>query len=221
VITEQAMIGDKLVIKEKHYQAAEQIAKRIIPAIKQSNSRYTISIAGESGSGKSETAQALSEKLNEQEISAVILQQDDYFVYPPLTNHRTRKADINWVGMQEVKLELMDSHLKKAIEGEEVLEKPLVNYQEDCIGREDLSLKNIKAVIAEGTYTTSLENVHTRVFIDLTYKETKKSRLERAREEQDDFLERVLIIEHKIISAHKDRADIIINSVFSVTVRSE
>lgn len=214
------MIGDKLVIKDKHYRVAKNIAERIAAVIKQSKSRYTISIAGESGSGKSETAQALSEKLAEQEISAAILQQDDYFVYPPLTNHRTRVANIGWVGMQEVRLELMDSDLKKAISGEEYLVKPLVIYQEDRISQEKLSLKNMKVMIAEGTYTTSLKNIHTRVFIDLTYKETKKSRLERAREEQDDFLEKVLIIEHKIISAHKKRADIIINPDFSVTAIS-
>lgn len=214
------MIGDKLVIKEKHYHAARQIAERIVPLIKQAKARYTISIAGESGSGKSETAQAISEILAEQEISAAILQQDDYFVYPPLTNHRTRVADINWVGMQEVKLELMDSDLEKAIAGEEYLKKPLVIYQEDRISQEKLSLKNTRVMIAEGTYTTSLNHIHTRIFIDLNYKETKKSRLERAREEQDDFLERVLIIEHKIISAHKKRADIIINPDFSVTAIS-
>ena len=214
------MIGDKLIIKDKHYRAAEQIADQIVPAIIQSKSRYTISIAGESGSGKSETAQALLEKLAEQEISAVILQQDDYFVHPPLSNHRTRKADIDWVGMQEVKLELMNSDLKKAIAGEEYLEKPLVIYLADLISQEKLSLINIKVIIAEGTYTTSLDNIHTRVFINLTYKETKKSRLERAREEQDDFLERVLIIEHKIISAHKKAADIIINPDFTISAKS-
>ena len=213
------MIGDKLVIKENHYRAAEQIVKRLLSDIKKSKSRYTISIAGESGSGKSETALALLEKLDDQGIRTVILQQDDYFIYPPLTNHRTRLSNLDWVGMQEVKLELLDSHLLQAIKGIEKIEKPLVIYQKDLISQEILSLKNMKVVIAEGTYTTSLNNLHTRTFIDLTYKETKKSRLERAREEQDDFLERVLIIEHEIISAHKLNADIIINPDFTITSR--
>ena len=100
-----------------------------------------VGILGESGSGKSETAQAISEKLAGQKISAIILQQDDYFVYPPLTNHQIRKDNIDWVGMQEVRLELMDSHLEKAIAGESILEKPLVFYREDRISKEKLSLK--------------------------------------------------------------------------------
>jgi uridine kinase len=213
------MIGDKLVIKENHYRAAEQIVDKILPNIKNTKTRYTLSLAGESGSGKSETAQALLEKLNDRDIGTIILQQDDYFVYPPLTNHRTRLANIDWVGMQEVQLDLLDSHLLQVIEGMDEIEKPLVVYQKDLISQETVSLKNIKVVIAEGTYTSSLKNLHCRIFIDLTYRETKKSRLERAREEQDDFLEQVLIIEHKIISAHKEKADIIIQPDFNITER--
>ena len=47
-----------------------------------------------------------------------------------------------------------------------------------------------------------------RVFIDQTYHETKKARLLRAREEQDDFLETVLKIEHKVISSHKRKGGV-------------
>jgi uridine kinase len=54
------------------------------------------------------------------------------------------------------------------------------------------------------------------VFINLTYRETLQSRLERAREAQDDFLERVLEIEHRIISAHKSRADYLVDKQYQV-----
>ena len=47
------MIGDKLIIKDKHRRAAEQIVERILPRLRSSSRIYTISIAGESGSGKS------------------------------------------------------------------------------------------------------------------------------------------------------------------------
>ena len=43
-----------------------------------------------------------------------------------------------------------------------------------------------------------------------------RCRLERAREAQDDFLERVLEIEHRIISAHKNRADYLIDKQYRV-----
>jgi uridine kinase len=210
------MIGDKLVIKDKHRQAAEGIVERILPELDTISRIYTISIAGESGSGKSETGQAVADALIRRGYKTLVLQQDDYFVHPPKTNDRTRRQDIGWVGMQEVRLDLLDKHLQLARAGAETLTKPLVVYGEDRIVEETVSLKGIAAVVAEGTYTTALENIDTRVFIDLTYRETLQSRLERAREAQDDFLERVLEIEHRIISAQKSRADYIVDKQYQV-----
>jgi hypothetical protein len=46
--------------------------------------------------------------------------------------------------------------------------------------------------------------------------DTRGSRKERAREAQDEFLEKILMIEHKIIASSKDMADIIINKDYSV-----
>ncbi len=210
------MIGDKLIIKDKHRRAAEQIVERILPALRSCPRAYIISIAGESGSGKSEAGQAIADALIRRGFKTLVFQQDDYFVHPPKTNDRTRRKDISWVGMQEVRLDLLDKHLAQVRSGVRRIVKPLVVYEEDRITEETVSLEGITAVVAEGTYTTELENVDTRVFIDLTYLETLRSRLERAREAQDEFLETVLEIEHRIISAHRSRADYIIDKQYEV-----
>lgn len=210
------MIGDKLIIKDKHRRAAEQIVERILPALRSCPRAYIITIAGESGSGKSEAGQAIADALIRRGFKTLVFQQDDYFVHPPKTNDRTRRKDISWVGMQEVRLDLLDKHLAQARSGAQRIVKPLVVYEEDRIIEETVSLEGIAAVVAEGTYTTELENVDTRVFIDLTYLETLRSRLERAREAQDEFLETVLEIEHRIISAHRSRADYIIDKQYEV-----
>ena len=94
----------------------------LLPSLEASSERHTVSIAGQSGSGKSETAAALSEALAVHHIASVILQQDDYFVYPPKTNDRTRRADIDWVGPQEVKLDLMDAHVGEFLDGAPAIE---------------------------------------------------------------------------------------------------
>ena len=210
------MIGDKLIIKDEHRRAAEQIVERILPALRSCPRAYIITIAGESGSGKSEAGQAIADALIRRGFKTLVFQQDDYFVHPPKTNDRTRRKDISWVGMQEVRLDLLDKHLAQARSGAQRIVKPLVVYEEDRIIEETVSLEGIAAVVAEGTYTTELENVDTRVFIDLTYLETLRSRLERAREAQDEFLETVLEIEHRIISAHRSRADYIIDKQYEV-----
>lgn len=212
------MEGDKLVIKEHHVKSAKMVAEVVIPEIKATEGRYAITIAGESGSGKSETAQTLKDELEKHNIKSYIFQQDDYFVYPPKSNEEKRKENINNVGTSEVKLDLLDQNLQDAITGKETIEKPLVYFEEDRITKEKINLEGIKVVIAEGTYTTSLKNVNKKVFIDQNYFDTKKTRLERSREKQDDFLENILKIEHEIISKQKEEADLIITKNYELKI---
>ncbi|MEF8984420.1 MAG: zeta toxin family protein [Bacteroidales bacterium] len=210
------MRGDKLVIKEHHIRAARQVAEVVLPEIKETESRYAITIAGESGSGKSETAESLKQELEKQGIRSFIFQQDDYFHYPPKSNAKMREKDINHVGTSEVKLDLLDQNLKDAIEGKNNIEKPLVFFEEDKIEKETVNLEGIKVVIAEGTYTTALNNAHKRVFIARNYFDTKTTRAERSREKQDEFLEKILKIEHEIITKQSKKADLVISKDYEL-----
>ena len=76
--------------------------------------------------------------------------------------------------------------------------------------------------IAEGTYTTLLENVNTRVFIARNYLDTRAHREKRQRHssELDEFTARVLRIEHEIISSHRRRADIVITRDYDVEAQN-
>ena len=210
------MKGDKLIIQEGHVKAARQIMNLLFPQIIKTRNKFIITIAGESGSGKSEIAAVLSELLSEKGLKSILLQQDDYFVYPPKTNARMRRKDIGHVGLSEVRLALLDQNLQDIMEGKSAIEKPLVIFDEDRITKEMVKLEGIKAVIVEGTYTTILKNVHRRIFIDRTYVDTREIRKHRAREEQDEFLENILEVEHKIISSHKPQANIIVTNNYEV-----
>lgn len=204
------MKGDKLVINEEHIRAANQALELLLPAITSSQGRFVITIAGESGSGKSEIAAALSEALSRKCIKSIILQQDDYFVYPPKTNENMRRKDIGHVGLSEVHLDLLDQNLKDAVTGQSAIIKPLVIFDEDRITEETVNLEGINVVLVEGTYTTTLRNAHQHIFIDRYYIDTREARRQRAREAQDEFLEKVLKIEHGIIQPQRTRASIII-----------
>ena len=205
------MKGDILIIDDNHRKAGKQVADLILKDIKNSNNKYVITVAGESGAGKSETAFSIAEVLEKENLKCFIFGQDDYFVYPPKTNAAQREKDINWVGMQEVKLDLLDQNLKDVLDGKTRLTKPLVDFDADKIGEETVDLKDYDVLIAEGTYTTSLKNVDCRIFIDRNKMDTIESRKKRAREAQDEFLDRILTIEHEIISKHKALADIVIS----------
>ena len=204
------MKGDKLVIQEEHVKAAQAVTGLLLPQIVKMQGKFIITIAGESGSGKSEIAAALSEFLSEKGIKSIILQQDDYFVYPPKTNAKMRREDIRHVGLSEVRLDALDQNLHDIMVGKGEIEKPLVIFDDDLITTERVKLGGIKVIIVEGTYTTLLKNVHQRIFVDRTYVDTSEIRKLRAREEQDEFLERILETEHKIISSHKPQVDIIL-----------
>jgi uridine kinase len=210
------MQGDVIIVEEQHRRVAETIAERLLDRIRGANRIYTVTVAGESGSGKSETATAIKEALKVRGLRAEILQQDDYFVFPPKTNDGRRRADIGWVGPGEVRLDLLDEHLASARAGAAAISKPLVVYDEDRITEEELSLAGVDVVIAEGTYTTSLEQVDTRVFIQRDYKDTLQARQRRGREEFDPYIEEVLEIEHGIISRQSKTADVLISRDFEV-----
>ena len=210
------MRGDVIIVEEHHRAAATAIVERVIDRVRTVGRRYTVTVAGESGSGKSEMGTALKEEFEARGVSAVVLGQDDYFVLPPKSNDRRRREDISWVGTQEVRLDLLDSHLKAARDGAGSITKPEVIYDEDRSVDEEVSLDGIQVVIAEGTYTTILDEADLHVFIDRDYHATLEARKRRNREKFDPFIEEVLEKEHRIISAHKARADIVISADYSV-----
>ena len=211
------MRGDSIIIEPHHRKAAAGILSILKPVLAARDDRYAVSIAGQSGSGKSETAAALQQVLGENRIESVVLQQDDYFIHPPRTNDRTRRADIAWVGPQEVRLALMDAHVGAFLDGADEVVKPLVDYEADAVGSETLEVGHARVMIAEGTYTTLLARCQTHVFIDRTHLQTREHRQKRMRHaaELDSFIDRVLEIEHGIISAHKARADIVIDADYA------
>ena len=210
------MKGDIILVDEEHKRAADQIIVRLFDEISRIDRRYTLTVAGESGSGKSEVGQALADALGQRGINAVVLQQDDYYVLPPKFNDAARRANFAWVGTTEVKIDLLDEHLGAARTGAESLEKPLVIYDDNLIVSEQISLEGVEAVIAEGVYTSLCENVDRRVFIARNRLETLEHRMKRGREDFDPFIEDVLKKEHEIISQHRPRADVVITRDYDV-----
>jgi uridine kinase len=211
------MIGDKLVIEQYHTDRAVEINIALKGHIKD---WFTITVAGESGAGKSELAFEIARLLNENDVKADILQQDDYFVFPPKTNHEMRRNNLEQVGPYEVKLDFLDSNLRSFKRAESPVYKPLVIFDENRITTEELETTDTKVLIAEGTYTSLLQFVDFRIFIDRDYHQTLEARKLRARDKFEPFVIDVLEREHQIISQHKSLADAIISPDFnSVTFR--
>ena len=213
------MKGDVLLIDDQHRRAAEAIASALLEAIERKPNRYVITVAGESGSGKSETAAALAEALHRNGIAAAILGQDDYFALPPHSNDARRRADPEWLGPHvEVRLEVLQANVDAALAGATEIEKPAIDYEANSVGTERLSLGGVRVLIVEGTYVSLLRHVDSRVFILRSRLDTldHRRRRNRGREAHDPFVEGVLAMEHKIIAGHRALADFILTRDFDV-----
>ena len=213
------MKGDILVLQESHRRAAGAIVPKILDAVRRKSTRYTITVAGESGSGKSEIGKAIADELEKHGIRSVVLGQDDYFVLPPTSNDRKRRKDPQWLGPHvEVRLDLLEQNLLSAIHGEKEITKPLVDYDANTIEHETIPLDGIGVLIAEGTYTSLLKHIDTRVFIARNWMDTLEDRRKRNRGKEvgDPFTEQVLSMEHKIIAGHKQLADFVITKDYEV-----
>jgi uridine kinase len=205
------MIGDKLIIEPYHTERAQELCQILQEQIQIG---FSITVAGESGAGKSELASELARLLNEQSVKTGILQQDDYFVFPPKTNHEMRRRNVEQVGPYEVKLDFLDSNLRSFKRGESPIYKPLVIFEEDRITTEEIDTSEFMVMIAEGTYTSLLKFVDFRVFIDRDYHHTLEARKKRARDKFDDFMRDVLEREHQVISQHKSMANAVVLADF-------
>jgi uridine kinase len=215
------MKDDIIVIEKHHIDAGEKIISHILQNVLEADRRYIITVSGESGSGKSEMAKALSDALGSEGISCTVLGQDDYFILPPKSNDRKRREDDAWLGPHvEVNMDLLNRHILNALKGEKIITKPLVNYSENNISQETINLDGIKVIIAEGTYTALLRHVDCRIFINRNRLDTLEHRKKRNRgnEASDPFIEDVLNVEHKIIAGHRYLADIIISKDYQVSL---
>jgi uridine kinase len=206
------LIGDKLIIEEHHTERAAELCELLSDQI---TGKFTVAVAGESGAGKSELAYEVFRLLNDRGLKAGVLQQDDYFVFPPRTNHEMRRRNLEQVGPYEVKLDFLDSNLRSFKRGESPIYKPLVIFDEDRVTTEELSVGELDVLIAEGTYTSLLRFADYRVFIDRDYLQTLDARKRRARDTFEPFVVEVLEREHQIISQHKALADAIVTPDFS------
>ena len=212
------MLGDVLLINDMHKDAAQAIFERVNEARADLDERYryVIGISGESGSGKSELAHALAKVLKEHHVRVKIIHTDNYYKIQPLLREEWRRnKGFDRIGLDEYDWIKIRKTIRDFKEQQECM-IPCIDLIPEQVDKLITDFSKIDLLIIDGLYAINAPDVDMRVFIDLTYLDTLQSRLERAREAQDDFLERVLEIEHRIISAHKSRADYIIDKQYRV-----
>jgi uridine kinase len=208
------MLGDVLLITEKHLAAAEKI---IVEVLARKKEKFMIGISGESGSGKSELAHAVAKGLRKHGIIAKPLHIDNYYRILPLlrTKWRTDNGIEQAVGYGEYDWETIYRNLEEFKNGEKST-GPCVDLVTEQVDQLTTDYKEVDMLIIDGLYAIKTEGVDLAVFIELTYHETKKAQVVRGKEPQNEYRARVLEQEHKMVQALRSKADLLINMDYEV-----
>ncbi len=206
------MIGDVLLIEQKHERVARELSARIR---RHDHQRLVVAIGGESGSGKSEIAESLRKVLHNEELRVKILHLDNYYKVPP--SERTayrRQHGMRSVGLHEIDWELLTENIESFRQGRHTTIPFLDLYtnQEDKLVTD---FKKIDLVLVEGLYACEAE-ADIRVLIDLTYHDTRKAQLKRKKEKVDRFRFQVLEKEHTEVQSLRSKADYLVSPGFTV-----
>lgn len=208
------MLGDVLLITEKHQKAGEIIIEKILENRKP---KMIIGISGESGSGKSELAHVIAKGLRKHGIFAKPLHIDNYYRILPLLRTEWRKSNgiEKVVGYSEYDWDTIYRNINEFKEGR-LSTGPCVDLVTEQVDQLTTDYSTVDMLIIDGLYAIKTEGVDLAVFIELTYHETKKAQVVRGKEPQNEYRMAVLEQEHKMVSALREKADILINMDYEV-----
>ncbi len=208
------MLGDVLLIEDKHRNAGEAIIQRIL---EQKRDKFMIGISGESGSGKTELAHVIAKGLRKHGIMAKPLHIDNYYRIHPLerTEWRKQKGIENVVGYGEYDWETLYTNIEAFKAGRETT-MPCVDLVTEQVDHLTTDFKGIDMLIIDGLYAIKTDGLDLRIFIELTYHETKKAQVVRGKEPQNEYRMAVLEQEHRMVQALKPMADILISKEYEV-----
>jgi len=213
------MLGDVLLINEKHKSAALSIYGHLQEKLrtKKKGYRFIVAISGESGAGKSELSHSLALLLKKQGQRVKILHTDNYYKIPPNKRNDWRKNNgINKVGVKEYDWTLLKRNIKEFKERREAL-MPCIDIVSKQTDKLITNFNDIDILVVDGLYAIKIREVDLRVYIDLTYLETKVNQGSRGKEDSDDFRFQVLEMEHRQMLSLKPLADLIIDKNYKVT----
>ena len=212
------MLGDILLIQETHKQAAARIKEIMMKdyATKAKGHKYIVAISGESGSGKSELSHSLAKLLKPEKIRVKIIHTDNYYKVPPLLRTEWRRTQgPESIGIDEYDWNLIHQNIREFKEDREAM-MPCIDIIPEQIDKLITDFKKVDVLVVDGLYAIKTDNVDLRVFIDLTYHETKMIQIIRGKEPMNEWRAKVLEREHLNVSSLRSIADLIVNKNYEV-----
>ena len=212
------MLGDVLLIQETHKKAAADIKEYMVKDLesKPKGYKYIVAISGESGAGKSELSHSLAKLLKEDDIRVKVLHTDNYYIVPPLLRNEWRKTHgIESIGIDEYDWNLIHQNIREFKESREAM-MPCIDIIPEQIDKLITDFKKVDLLVVDGLYAIKTDHIDMRVFIDLTYHETKMTQIIRGKEPLNEYRAQVLEREHQNVISLKSMADLIVNKNYEV-----
>jgi len=208
------MLGDILLIEDKHRNAGEAIIQKIL---ERNKDKFIIAISGESGSGKSELAHVIAKGLRKHGIMAKPIHIDNYYRIHPLerTEWRKKHGIENVVGYGEYDWDAIYRNIDD-FKNNRKSTMPCVDLVTEQIDQLTTDFNGIGMLVIDGLYAIKTDGADLRVFLELTYHETKKAQVVRGKEPQNEYRMAVLEQEHRMVQALKPKADIFISKEYKV-----
>lgn len=207
------MLGDVLLIEDKHRQAAQSLAEKILQT---GITRPVIAISGESGSGKSELSHCLARAMKDRDIRAKVIHSDNYYFIPPEERSDWRKArGPESIGPEEYDWDAIHRTVRDFRAGS-LSEMPCIDLVTDQVDTLKTDFSRVGMLIIDGLYAIATDHADVRVLIDITYHETKKAQLLRGKEKVNEWRMTVLEQEHRRVSPLREKADWIVDGSYRV-----
>ncbi len=217
------MLGDILLINDMHKEAAQAIFDHVVEDrnSKEERYRYIVAIAGESGSGKSELAHALGKLLKENHIRVKVVHTDNYYKIQPLLREEWRRnKGFDKIGHDEYDWIKIKKTIRDFKEEQECM-IPCIDLIPEQVDKLITDFSKIDLLIVDGLYAIKAPDIDMRVFIDLTYHETKINQIIRMKESMSEFRMGILEKEHQAVVSLKSSADLIVDKSYQVVTAKE
>ncbi|MDD4374761.1 MAG: hypothetical protein PHG67_12650 [Bacteroidales bacterium] len=199
------MLNDRITVTAKHEQAADVVIEYLADKL---SPKFIITIGGEVGSGKSTLAYALAHKFKKQGVRSKIVDLDDFYKVPPLERKAWRRSNgIESVGPDEYDWGKI-IHVINDFYENNVSVMPCVDLITDYVDEISTNFNGVDIMIINGLYATKISQADLRIFIELTYDETKEAQLFGDKEEMTAFRKQILEREHQMVQGLKNGCDL-------------
>lgn len=215
------MLGDILLINDLHKSAAQSLMEYLLPRRdkklqKDQNYKYIVAISGESGAGKSELSHSLAMLLKTHNIRVKVIHADNYYNIPPLLRKEWRlNHGLEVIGPQEYNWDLLRKNIQE-FKNDSIASVPCIDIVSDQIDELITDFQKIHVLIIDGLYAIKVPDADLRVFIELTYEETKMMQLMRGKEQNDEHRMLILEREHIGVLSLKPLANLLVTKSYEV-----